>query len=572
MIDDHILQDSDIPFAERINLREHALTWISRDVGGIRNFIFPKAVVDHLQLTHGQVESSLRKILDEFFIVSTPSGKDALNRALACEHTSHLRHCVIRLRRNELTHQDAVQYAIMLESLWDSINTEMPDAVWAQCSLHFDTALISLRIVHLLLYLRQEFPANLHGSAVRAAMFNKVYKSFFNIPAPTDDKHDKHSTHFKSLLAVWRSEFDLYAADNFEEKLLSLEYHHGTAKTADILDQFICQVQVDDGWMLRAYKLDADYSAGKLYRKSGRRRPTGTGTAILPAPRPLEDFDELEFDDKDDEGNDKDDSDADYDYKSAMANSVANSDEENGHPRSSRRSRVRASASRKSPRIARGIARARRSQLSSRPRRGGIRYIKEENGEDDGYVLPVLPSKRQTSHSKRKQNRTVTILKDVAGSSVPYDTEDDEINVGIVEDTRADVYEGTPNAVRRAMASDERAAVADKTQHKEGDLDALEVEPLVGTRRRRVRSGGRGKSGLPRRTGLRNARETVVDEEEGFFDDVTYNPDLPSSANIDLDEGDDGTIDDDTIGKEQVMLALEEPVADHQAEHEVGNL
>lgn len=551
MVDTHILQDADIPFAERLHLREYSLAWISRDVGGIRSFIFPKKVVDELQLTPAQVESSLRKILEEFCFASTPLGKESLNRVLVCEHTSQLRHCVLRLRRNELTYQDAVQYAIVLESLWDSVNTEMSDATWARCSFHFDTALISLRIVYLILYLRQEFPSNTHETAVRASVFNKVYKSFFNSAAPTDDKFDKHSTHFKNLLAAWRGEFDLYAADNFEDKLRSLEHHHGNVKTADILDQFIRQVQVNDGWMLRAYQLEAEYSAGKLYRRTGRRRSSGTETAGLPAPQPVEDLDELSFDEEEDNEGDKDDGDADYDYKSAMANSAGNSDDEGARAhRPHRISRPRPSGSRKSPRISRGTARPKRSQLTSRPRRSGIRYIKDGHGDGDDYVLPVRPSKRRAVDSRKKdQERTVTILREVGDSPILYGDDDDE----------PVVYDRDQNdAVRRALAADARAATFGDTWDRnsdviDGDGDLTRNQSSYPTRK--GRSGGREQKTLasvPRRSGLR-IKEGASEGDEGAYDDVTYHPDLPGDE--DLNE----ILEDDGVDGEQVLRALESP-------------
>lgn len=554
MLDTHIMQDADIPFAERLHLREYSLAWISRDVGGIRSFIFPKKVVEELQLTPAQVESSLRKILEEFCFASTPLGKEALNRVLVCEHTSQLRHCVLRLRRNELTYQDAVQYAIVLESLWDSVNTEMSDATWARCSFHFDTALISLRIVYLILYLRQKFPANAHETAVRASVFNKIYKSFFNIAAPTDDKYEKHSTHFKNLLAAWRDEFDLYAADNFEDKLRSLEHHHGNVKTADILDQFIRQVQVNDGWILRAYQLEADYSAGKLYRRTGRRRSSGTETAGLPAPQPVEDLDELSFDEEEDNEGDKDDGDADYDYKSAMANSAGNSDDEGARPHRPHRSRPRPSGSRKSPRIPRSTARARRSQLTSRPRRSGIRYNKDEHDDDDDYVLPIRPTKRRAVDSKKDQERTVTILRDVGDSPILYGDDGDE----------AEVYDGRPNdAVRQALAADARAATFGDTWDRnsdvlDGDGDHQPIQSAYPTRK--GRSVGREKKTLgsvPRRSGLRR-KEGALEGNEGAYDDVTYHPDLPDDDNVG-DEDVDETLEDDGVDGEQVLRALESP-------------
>lgn len=560
MVDTHILQDADIPFAERLHLRVHSLAWISRDVGGMRNFIFPKKVVDYLQLTHAQVESSMRKILDEFFLASTPPGKEALNRALACEHTSHIRHCVLRLRRNELTHQDAIQYAIILESLWDSVNTEMSDATWARCSFHFDTALISLRIVYIILYLRQEFPANAHETAVRSSMFDKVHKSFFNADAPTDDKHDKHSTHFKNLLAAWRGEFELYSAGNFEEKLRSLEHHHGNLKTADILDQFLRQIQVDDGWMLKAYQIVAEFSEGALYRRTGRRRSSGTETAGLPAPRPVEDLDELPFD-EDEDGEDKDDGDADYDYKTAVANSAGNSDDE-GRTNSRRPlpSRSRPTASRKSPRISRSIARARRSQPSSRPRRSAIRHVKEESDDGDDYVIPVLPSKRRASRPNKRPERAVTILRGVSDTPVVYgegDDEDDDLEVN-----------GTPSKdVQRVLAADVGAAAAGNTRYSNtGGIDEGDVGPIqLAHTRRRGRSAGREKkspTSAPRRSGLRT-RGIALEAEDGLFDDLTYHPNLPIDTNENIGEVDqDETLEEDGIDGEQVLRALESPEAE----------
>lgn len=474
----HILQDVDIPFTERLKLRENALAWISRDVGGIRSFVFPKAVVDYLRLTPVQIETSLREILQHFFVASTPCGREALIRTMAREHAAHLRHCAILLRRNELTYTETARYSIMLESLWDSINTEMSDATWARCSLHFDTALAALRVIHILLYLRQEFPCDLHPTPVRVAVFVSTFKSLFNDNAPTDDAYDKHSSHFKQLMAAWRREFDLYATPNFEHKIRKLEHHHGNAKTADILDQFLNLINIDDNWMLRAYQIESDFSAGRLRLKNDRNRMPPTDPAGLPTPQPAEDLDELGFDEEE-ESNKGEDNDADFDYNLAVANSraVSTGDSNRGSKRSRRRSTK--SGSQKSPRVSLNVDAAHQKPIAQPHRRKIELY---PFGSDiEGDDIPLSRSKQGTPYHRKVHGGSGVLDDSPLGSHLNDYVARDESNVLPISST-----------IARALESDERAAALTLNHHvAEGSDNSDEIHPLPSSRaKKRARPSG----------------------------------------------------------------------------------
>lgn len=511
MFDMPILQDVDIPYTERLKLREHAFAWISRDVGGIRNFIFPPSVVQHLHLTSSQIDTVLHEILHNFFQVSTPAGKQSFERSMIHEHASHLRQCTLRLRRNELTHSEVARYAIILESFWSSINSHMSDRVSVYSSLNYDAALIALRIVYIILYLDQEFPSPAHQTALRATVFDTLYKDFFTVNAPTDHSDHKHSSHFLQLLAAWNNEFKLYLTSTFEDKFKTLQQHHGSKRAADILEQFMNLIDIDKSWMLRAFQLEADYSAGKLSRKSGRRQSAATQKSGLPMPQPIEDLDELSLGDDDADKYDDIDDDADFDYDSAIKDSHVDIGPVPSRLfKRSREIRTSTTPSRKSSRIAQNSQKNARLKVPPRPRRKGISY--HDNQLDHLERTSRYP-KRRSVMLKELQSTTAEFRNDIP------------VRRGLLEENNnqdSNTYRRSVVSAHRAVEADEIAFASINAHRSDSAHDEFETESMstLRTRRGQLARGGGGNSQTVSRSEVPTSGTILMEDkdEEGFLD------------------------------------------------------
>ncbi|PXF40601.1 hypothetical protein BWQ96_09705 [Gracilariopsis chorda] len=268
---------TDLPFSERIELREKVLAWISRDVG-IQEFLIP----DELTTEWSEAEKSLwtTTVIDRFIRAKTnPFGKAARSRVLARENAGWVRRGCVAMQQDLADHRLLTRTAVLLEALWNEVSASLSDLQWAECSIMFDSALISLRVAYVWLYDKIENEdADLES---RKQTFTTVVDSFFGGIAPTDDRTDKHSSNFRDLQRVWRTEFDKYTtSDDFGAKLERLQETHNLIKVAAAVGRFMSAINVDPSWMWEMKQLDDDVKAGYVKRKRKQRK----GPELPPEP------------------------------------------------------------------------------------------------------------------------------------------------------------------------------------------------------------------------------------------------------------------------------------------------
>lgn len=404
-----IMPDSDLPFSDRLKLRENTLAWISRD-GGLYSFFFPSGQL--IQLAPQQRSAYTLSVMRNYLSASTDLGKSALKRAMIRENAANIRRCIDKLRRNTVSHRDVARYCILLELLWDEMNINLSDSLWAKCSLHFDTSLISLRIVYICLCLREEYPSSECTIQVRAAAFAALVNEMFMKGTPLDvEGIDKHSTNFKDLLLAWRTEFLTYVRSaSFEEKISNLEAVQGMKQAADLLDGFLREGRADESWMLRANQLSEDMDNGLLVRRTGRKRSRKN----VP-PSPVEELSEAEASDEDEvESKLKDD---DFDPEDVIDVDDDDSDTSNGSQSSPRRLPVRprrAGPVRRSPRN-KSVMRSRRTrQYPNRfkpddakvqsPTKVSVQDKLDDLSEDDEEAN-MTPAEESASRFRRRRGR-----------------------------------------------------------------------------------------------------------------------------------------------------------------------
>lgn len=406
-----ILPDVDLAFSDRLKLRENALAWISRDFG-LQPFFFPS----NNSLTHDlQKQNDYTIAAVQNYLTGTAEGEGAFKRSILRENAANLRRFITNLRRNTVTHRDVARCCLLLELFWDKMNDTLSDSNWARCSLHFDTALISLRIVYLSVHLHEEYPSDAHPTSVRAAAFATLVNSLFSIGAPMDaEETDKHSTNFKDLLSAWREEFLTYISSNeFEDKVARLETVQGKKEAADLLDAFLREMKVDDNWMLLANQLVDDMENGRIARRTGRKRRRKD------APRsPVEEIPELEPSDEaegeaepkiNDEDFDPDDADNDDDEdEDDSDNSLS--------PVRTYTRRHREKLVRRSPRGLSSIRNRRLVRRSSRLKESGEHFYSEAGDYSDTLDEPPVPkrkrgrpplSKRRPGRPRRSDNNLI---------------------------------------------------------------------------------------------------------------------------------------------------------------------
>lgn len=260
---------TDLPFSERIELREKVLAWISRDVG-IQEFLIP----DELTTEWSEAQKSLwtTTIIDRFIRSKTnPFGRAARSRVLARENAGWVRRGCVAMQQDLADHRLLTRTSVLLEALWNEVSASLSDLKWAECSIMFDSALISLRVAYVWLYDKIENEdADLES---RKQTFTTIVDSFFSDKAPTDDSADKHSSNFRDLLQVWRAEFEKYpASDDFEAKLERLQETHSLIKVAAAVGRFMSAINVDPSWMWEMKQLDDDVKAGHVKRKRKPRK------------------------------------------------------------------------------------------------------------------------------------------------------------------------------------------------------------------------------------------------------------------------------------------------------------
>eukprot|EP00178_Gracilaria_changii_P003403 TRINITY_DN149_c0_g1_i1.p1 TRINITY_DN149_c0_g1~~TRINITY_DN149_c0_g1_i1.p1 ORF type:complete len:515 (-),score=81.57 TRINITY_DN149_c0_g1_i1:1830-3374(-) len=269
---------SDLPFTERIDMREKALAWISRDTG-LQEFLVPDELTTEWSAEQKKVWTTT--VIDRFISARQRVGREARARVFARENSSWLRRACVRLQQDLADHRDLTRMAVLLETLWNEVSATFSDSKWAECSIMFDSALISLRVAYVWLYDKIENEdADLHS---RQNVFETVVNSFFNIHAPTDDKADKHSSNFRALQRVWRTEFENYTnANDLDAKLKRLEQSQNLMKVATAVSRFLNAINVDASWMWEMQKLQEDIKVGNVKRRKTPRKRRE------PAPEPPE--------------------------------------------------------------------------------------------------------------------------------------------------------------------------------------------------------------------------------------------------------------------------------------------
>lgn len=268
--------ESELPFDTRMQVREKVLGWISRDIG-LTEFLIPEALTS--SWTEEQKEAWTNSVVESYMQADGGvSGQVVRQRVLACETAGSLRRSCMQLRQRTASHRDIIKTSVALESLWDGASSHLDDGTWAKCSLLFDTALISLRVVYLWMYLKEEASSPQATLDTRKSLFQEAVKGFFTMEAPTDDAQDKHSDNFKKLLEVWRQELDEYqSGDQFETLMSGLEKTQSLDETASCVDKFLATLNVDKSWVLAMQKIQSEIENGLWTRKGkgrGRGRPS----------------------------------------------------------------------------------------------------------------------------------------------------------------------------------------------------------------------------------------------------------------------------------------------------------
>lgn len=261
---------ADISFGLRMQMREHILAWISRDVG-LREFLIPDLLTD--TWTQEQRQAWTTHIIDKYLHANSVGGRSTRRRILACETAGSLRRHCVRLRQRTASFRDIMKTSVSLESLWNDVSPELDDATWAKCSRWFDVALSSLRVSYVWMYLKSEASGPDATDEARKGLFEKLVDTYFVPEAPTDDKVDKHTANFKDLLQAWRSDLQvMMKSEKFDTELKRLEEVNNLSETAECIERFLGGVDVDKSWILKMQKLDKDLGKGKLVPRTGANR------------------------------------------------------------------------------------------------------------------------------------------------------------------------------------------------------------------------------------------------------------------------------------------------------------
>lgn len=262
--------ESDLPFKARLQLRENILAFISRDVG-LCDFLVPPDMT--ASWTPEQRKQWTDSIVDTFLQADASSGKVARQRLLSYETASALRRGCVKLRRRTADHREIIKTSVSLEALWNGASAELEDATWARCSLLFDTAMISLRVAYVWMYMKAEVRGKQIPFDVKKSMFEMLVDSYFTLDAPTDDQVDKHSDNFGKLLEAWRAELLKYTeSDKFDQRMEALEKSQSLDETANCIEKFLARVNVDDNWVFRMYQTDREIAQGLWIRRKGKRK------------------------------------------------------------------------------------------------------------------------------------------------------------------------------------------------------------------------------------------------------------------------------------------------------------
>lgn len=262
--------EAELSFSARLQLRERVLAWISRDVG-LCDFLLPPEMT--VSWKSEQRKAWTDAIIDTFLQSDGSKGKLARQRLLSYETAGSLRRSCIKLRSRTADHRDLVKTSVSLETLWDGVSAELNDATWARCSLLFDTALISLRVAYLWMYMKAETSSSDVSFDTKKALFDALIGNYFNSAAPTDDQQDKHSDNFRRLLDAWRTELLKYTeSEDFDMKMEALEKSQSLDETAACIEKFLTKANVDQSWILKMKKVDEEMEQGLWTRHKGTGR------------------------------------------------------------------------------------------------------------------------------------------------------------------------------------------------------------------------------------------------------------------------------------------------------------
>lgn len=262
--------EPEVSFDVRMQLRENMLAWISRDVG-LTEFLIPDEFAS--AWTQEQKEAWTTSVVNKFMHLSLGKSSVATRkRILACETAGVLRRCCLQLRERAVSHRDVMKTSVALEALWDRVSGMLEDSTWATCSLMFDTALISLRVAYVWIYLKAEASEPHADLETRKTVFEESVKGFFTTTCPTDDATERHSDNYKKLLDAWRQELDEYhKQDKFESLITRLEKSQSLEKTAACVEKFIATVNIDNSWVLNMQTIGTEIESG-LWNRKGKGR------------------------------------------------------------------------------------------------------------------------------------------------------------------------------------------------------------------------------------------------------------------------------------------------------------
>lgn len=264
-----------------MTLRENVLAWISRDAG-LEEFLIPDKLSS--KWTKEQKETWTAAVVEKYMHLDDSEGSvNMRKRIVASETASALRRCCVLLREGTASHRDVIKTAAVLETLWDSISPTMgDDAVWVKCSLTFDTALISIRLAYLWIYLNAEANGKSTSFETRKAVFKECVESFFVIGGPADSGKDKHSVNFKELVETWREELKSYAEneeEEFELRVKQVEEGYSREATVTRIEKFMGLADMNGSWMLHVQQMDKEIEAG-MWKKGARRGRKAKAKAV----------------------------------------------------------------------------------------------------------------------------------------------------------------------------------------------------------------------------------------------------------------------------------------------------
>lgn len=273
---------NEMPFNERIKLREKVLAWISLDMG-LFDFLVPDSMTSSWSNNQKQIWTA--GILSNYLKApNTEAGKAARERVLRRDAAGNLRRACGKLRQDIATYRDTAKISALLESVWHDVSPNLDDRTWARISHLFDTALISLRVAYLWLYGKSEN----EGASLKTKkkVFETLVDTFFEENSPAvDEKDNSHSPNFKDLLAALKHEYGKYTiGGNFEAKLDRLEKSYTLRKVADNIDHFLNAVAVDNNWVLSMQKLEDAVRSGIYIHKDEVAKRRSKKPKPLPKP------------------------------------------------------------------------------------------------------------------------------------------------------------------------------------------------------------------------------------------------------------------------------------------------